>query len=71
MNRLLGIVLDVEYLYNCVHREEDPDTKQVYFSLFKVGWAGHHLVCLSALVFMANHEQVTLYVMEDPGKIGI
>ncbi|XP_023665415.1 histone acetyltransferase KAT2B [Paramormyrops kingsleyae] len=36
MNRLLGIVLDVEYLYNCVHREEDPHTKQVYFSLFKL-----------------------------------
>lgn len=36
MNRLLGIVLDVEYLYTCVHKEEDADTKQVYFSLFKV-----------------------------------
>uniref|UniRef100_A0A8C1SH71 histone acetyltransferase n=1 Tax=Cyprinus carpio TaxID=7962 RepID=A0A8C1SH71_CYPCA len=34
VNRLLGIVLDVEYLYTCVHKEEDPDTKQVYFSLF-------------------------------------
>uniref|UniRef100_A0A8C9RSC2 histone acetyltransferase n=1 Tax=Scleropages formosus TaxID=113540 RepID=A0A8C9RSC2_SCLFO len=33
MNRLLGIVLDVEYLYTCVHKEEDADTKQVYFSL--------------------------------------
>uniref|UniRef100_A0A8C2Q421 Histone acetyltransferase n=1 Tax=Cyprinus carpio TaxID=7962 RepID=A0A8C2Q421_CYPCA len=36
VNRLLGIVLDVEYLYTCVHKEEDPDTKQVYFSLFKL-----------------------------------
>uniref|UniRef100_A0A3Q3K0J3 histone acetyltransferase n=1 Tax=Monopterus albus TaxID=43700 RepID=A0A3Q3K0J3_MONAL len=36
MNRLLGIVLDVEYLYTCVHKEEDADTKQVYFSLFKL-----------------------------------
>lgn len=36
MNRLLGVVLDVEYLYTCVHKEEDADTKQVYFSLFKV-----------------------------------
>lgn len=36
INRLLGIVLDVEYLYTCVHKEEDADTKQVYFSLFKV-----------------------------------
>lgn len=36
MNRLLGIVLDVEYLFTCVHKEEDADTKQVYFYLFKV-----------------------------------
>ncbi|KAJ8366911.1 hypothetical protein AAFF_G00336810 [Aldrovandia affinis] len=36
VNRLLGIALDVEYLYTCVHREEDADTKQVYFSLFKL-----------------------------------
>lgn len=36
INRLLGMVLDVEYLYTCVHKEEDADTKQVYFSLFKV-----------------------------------
>uniref|UniRef100_A0A4W3JTF6 histone acetyltransferase n=1 Tax=Callorhinchus milii TaxID=7868 RepID=A0A4W3JTF6_CALMI len=27
MNRLLGIVLDVEYLFTCVHKEEDADTK--------------------------------------------
>uniref|UniRef100_A0AAR2KVW2 histone acetyltransferase n=1 Tax=Pygocentrus nattereri TaxID=42514 RepID=A0AAR2KVW2_PYGNA len=27
MNRLLGIALDVEYLYTCVHKEEDADTK--------------------------------------------
>ncbi|XP_073189603.1 histone acetyltransferase KAT2B isoform X3 [Lepidochelys kempii] len=36
INRLLGIVLDVEYLFTCVHKEEDADTKQVYFSLFKL-----------------------------------
>jgi histone acetyltransferase len=36
MDRLLGIVLDVEYLFTCVHKEEDADTKQVYFYLFKV-----------------------------------
>ncbi|XP_026883828.2 histone acetyltransferase KAT2B isoform X2 [Electrophorus electricus] len=36
VNRLLGIVVDVEYLYTCVHKEEDADTKQVYFSLFKL-----------------------------------
>ncbi|KAJ8267337.1 hypothetical protein COCON_G00125090 [Conger conger] len=36
VNRLLGIALDVDYLYTCVHKEEDADTKQVYFSLFKL-----------------------------------
>lgn len=44
MNRLLGIVLDVEYLYTCVHKEEDADTKQVYFSLFKVSLTLSHTV---------------------------
>uniref|UniRef100_T1JCV1 histone acetyltransferase n=1 Tax=Strigamia maritima TaxID=126957 RepID=T1JCV1_STRMM len=36
LNRLLGIVVDVENLFMCVHKEEDADTKQVYFYLFKV-----------------------------------
>lgn len=49
MNRLLGIVLDVEYLYTCVHKEEDPDTKQVYFSLFKVSLM--YMLCSGVLLF--------------------
>lgn len=49
MNRLLGIVLDVEYLYTCVHKEEDADTKQVYFSLFKVSLTLSHTVYFTAL----------------------
>ena len=32
----MGIVVDVENLFMCVHEEEDPDTKQVYFYLFKL-----------------------------------
>ena len=36
LDRLLSIVVDVENLFMCVHKEEDPDTKQVYFYLFKV-----------------------------------
>ncbi|XP_071803239.1 histone acetyltransferase KAT2A-like [Asterias amurensis] len=36
INRLLGIVVDVENLFLCVHKEEDADTKQVYFYLFKL-----------------------------------
>ena len=36
LDRLLGVVVDVENLFMCVHKEEDPDTKQVYFYLFKL-----------------------------------
>ena len=36
LDRLLGIVVDVENLFMCVHKEEDTDTKQVYFYLFKL-----------------------------------
>ncbi len=39
LNRLLGIVVDVENLFMCVSKEEDADTKQVYFYLFKVSCA--------------------------------
>ena len=55
MNRLLGIVLDVEYLFTCVHKEEDADTKQVYFYLFKVRHPHFerlfHCHCSSVLIF--------------------
>ncbi|XP_045166699.1 histone acetyltransferase KAT2B-like isoform X2 [Mercenaria mercenaria] len=36
LNRLLRIVVDVENLFMCVHKEEDAETKQVYFYLFKL-----------------------------------
>lgn len=36
LDRLLSIVVDVENLFMCVHKEEDPDTKHVYFYLFKL-----------------------------------
>uniref|UniRef100_A0A4W3HBH0 Histone acetyltransferase n=1 Tax=Callorhinchus milii TaxID=7868 RepID=A0A4W3HBH0_CALMI len=36
INRLLGMVVDVENLFVSVHKEEDTDTKQVYFYLFKL-----------------------------------
>ena len=36
LDRLLGIVVDVENLFMCVHKEDDADTKQVYFYLFKL-----------------------------------
>lgn len=37
LDHLLGIVVDVENLFKCVAKEEDADTKKVYFYLFKVG----------------------------------
>ena len=36
LNRLLSIVVDVENLFMHVHKEEDPDIKQVYLYFFKV-----------------------------------
>ena len=30
------MVIDVENLFMCVHKDEDADTKQVYFYLFKL-----------------------------------
>lgn len=46
MNRLLGMVVDVENLFMSVHKEEDTDTKQVYFYLFKVETPVTVCVCL-------------------------
>ncbi|PSN51157.1 Histone acetyltransferase KAT2A [Blattella germanica] len=34
-NRLLGMVVDVENIFMSMHREEDADTKRVYYFLFK------------------------------------
>lgn len=45
INRLLGMVVDVENLFMSVHKEEDTDTKQVYFYLFKVRWGLHMSRC--------------------------
>ena len=36
LDRLLSIVVDVENLFMRVHKEKDPDLKQVYFYLFQV-----------------------------------
>ncbi len=43
INRLLGMVVDVENLFMSVHKEEDTDTKQVYFYLFKVSKGVSHI----------------------------
>lgn len=36
MNKLLGMVIDVDNIFMGMHREEDPDTKKVYYYLFKL-----------------------------------
>ena len=36
LNRLLGMVVDVENIYMSMQKEEDADTKRVYFYLFKL-----------------------------------
>ena len=43
LDRLLRLVVDVENLFMCVHKEEDSDTKQVYFFLFKVNIQHGHI----------------------------
>lgn len=37
------MVVDVENLFMSVHKEEDTDTKQVYFYLFKVNFSEYIL----------------------------
>ncbi|XP_075217485.1 gcn5 acetyltransferase [Lycorma delicatula] len=36
INRLLGMIVDVENIYMGMHREEDADTKHVFYYLFKL-----------------------------------
>ncbi|OXU25854.1 hypothetical protein TSAR_004246 [Trichomalopsis sarcophagae] len=36
INKLLGMVVDVDNIFMGMHREEDPDTKRVYYFLFKL-----------------------------------
>ncbi|XP_047136473.1 histone acetyltransferase KAT2A isoform X2 [Hydra vulgaris] len=36
MNFLMSMVVDIENLFMCVHKETDSDNKQVYFYLFKL-----------------------------------
>lgn len=63
INRLLGMVVDVENLFMSVHKEEDTDTKQVYFYLFKVRLRlcmshcpTHRETCAESLVSVGEQE---------------
>lgn len=36
LDQLLDIVVDIENLFGCVQSEEDADTKQIYYFLFRL-----------------------------------
>lgn len=38
INRLLGMVVDVENIFMSMHTEQDADTKKVYYFLFDVSY---------------------------------
>lgn len=40
INELLGAIVDVENLFMSMHREQDEDTKKVYYYLFRVSFCG-------------------------------
>ena len=64
LNRLLSVVIDIENLFLFVHKEEDTDTKQVYFYLFKVrsptqnnlSQPGHFILLISRFVHRSNYK---------------
>lgn len=59
INRLLGMVVDVENLFMSVHKEEDTDTKQVYFYLFKVNAYESHFT----LTKLKTHSRVHAHIV--------
>jgi len=73
-NRLLGMVVDVENIFMSMHREEDADTKRVYYYLFKVcpvitlsyQWpcssAENHLVVLLINIHTHTHTYIYIYI---------
>lgn len=60
INRLLGMVVDVENLFMSVHKEEDTDTKQVYFYLFKVNLP---------ITFPTRYTEYTPYAPPHPRNV--
>lgn len=65
INRLLGMVVDVENLFMSVHKEEDTDTKQVYFYLFKV-CKMHSLISVIVIVVQLDSEVDVHYIFFSP-----
>ncbi|XP_050452975.1 histone acetyltransferase KAT2A-like [Cataglyphis hispanica] len=35
INRLLGMAIDTDNIFMCIHKEVDPDTRKIYFFLYK------------------------------------
>lgn len=50
VNRLLGMVVDVENIFMSMHREDDHDTKRVYYYLFKVRNIHKYIILASDLI---------------------
>lgn len=46
INELLGAIVDVENLFMSMHREQDEDTKKVYYYLFRVSLCDSDCVCI-------------------------
>ena len=63
LNRLLSMVVDVENLFTCVHKEEDVDTKQVYFYLFRVSIICNMLQFNCCMFFCTRKFSSTLYTV--------
>lgn len=54
INRLLQTALDVECLFSLICKEEDADSKHIYFFLFKVKQKNKHL----KILFKFSHIKV-------------
>jgi hypothetical protein len=57
VNRLLGMVVDVENIFMSMHREEDADTKRVYYYLFKV----YSIIC----IFLKYNAEVSVDLQDS------
>jgi PCAF (P300/CBP-associated factor) N-terminal domain len=59
LNRLLGMVVDVENIFMSMNKELDSDTKRVYFYLFKVCTKISIILAISDNILSAFEEKYT------------
>jgi histone acetyltransferase len=57
LNRLLGMVVDVENIFMSMNKELDSDTKRVYFYLFKVGTQIIIILSISDNMYLVAEEK--------------